>query len=87
MHERVAKAGLVAMVCGALAITGLVSALQVDAFASCRVLYRIPQAVHDSLACRMYSALGLVSFFFLVVAAGFGVAAGVLVFIRPRATR
>jgi hypothetical protein len=87
MHESVAKAGLVAIACGALAVAGLVAGLQVEAFAPCRVLYRIPQAVQDSLACRMHSAIGLASLLFLVVAAGSGVATGVLMFFRRRATK
>ena len=59
MQERVAKAGLVAIACGALAVSGFALASRLDAFAPCRVPYRIPQAVQDSLACHMYSAIGI----------------------------
>jgi hypothetical protein len=82
MEEREAKVGLVAIACGALALGGLAAGSRVDAFAPCRVAYRIHQAVQDSLACHMYSAIGTASLLLLVAAAVSALTAGVLVVLR-----
>jgi len=82
MQERVAKAGLVALACGALTLSGFALASYLDAFAPCRVLYRIHQAVQDSLACHMYSAIGTASLLFLVATVVSAVAAAILVLRR-----
>jgi hypothetical protein len=85
MNEPAAKAALVAVACGALAVTGFALALRLAAFAPCRVLYRIPQAVQDSLACHIYSAISLASLLFVVAAVASGVTAAVFAFFRRTA--
>lgn len=72
------KAALVAVACGALAATGFALALRLEAFAACRVPYRVAQAVRDSLACHIYSAIGLFSLLLVVAAVGSATAAGIL---------
>lgn len=80
------KAALVAVACGALAVTGFTLAFRVEAFAPCRVLYRVSQAVQDSLACHIHSALGLASLLFVVAAVGSATAAGILALYRRTKT-
>jgi hypothetical protein len=82
MNERTAQTGIAAAACGALALIGFVLTSQVEAFAPCRVLYRLPQAVQDSLACRMHSAIGLVSLMFVFAALAVGLAAAFMLLAR-----
>lgn len=85
MTNRIAKAAAVAAASGVLSFLGFLSTGSLDFFASCRVPYRLDQAVQDSLACQTYSAMTLASMLFLVGALGFAVTTGVLVFLRRRA--
>jgi hypothetical protein len=87
VNERAAKIGLAAVVCGVLAFTGYALVLTIDAFEPCRVLYRIPPAVRDSLACRIHSAITLASLLFVVATAVSLAAAGVLAYWRRAGTR
>jgi hypothetical protein len=80
------KAALVAIACGALAATGFALASRMEAFAPCRVLYRVPQVVQDSLACHIYSAINLASLLFVAAAAGSASVAGILVLLRRTGT-
>ena len=84
MTDRVVKVAAVAIGSGVLSVLGFVSASTLDFFAACRVLYRVTQAVQDSLACQSYSAVTLASMLFFVAALGFAVATGLLVFLRRR---
>lgn len=87
MTGRIAKVAAVAVGSGVLSFIGFVCASSLDFFAPCRVLYRTQQAVQESLACQIYSAIFLASMLFAVAALGLVVAAGVLAFSRRRALR
>jgi hypothetical protein len=75
MNERTAQTGLVAIACGVLGLTLLAVAFRAEAFEPCRMRYRLPQAVQDSLACHVHSALGIAALLFLAVAVGAGAVA------------
>jgi hypothetical protein len=85
MDDRTAKTGAIAIACGGLALTGFALASSLDAFAPCRVPYRIPQAVRDSLACHMYAALSVASWPFLIAAVAFAAITVVLLVVRRSA--
>ena len=87
MNERIAKAGLLTIACAVLVLTGFVLTSSLEAFEPCRVLYRLPQAVRDSLACRVHSAIGLAALLFLAITAASAAVTGVLVFIGRGAVR
>jgi hypothetical protein len=80
MTDRAAKVASVAVGSGVLSVIGFVSARSLDFFAPCRVLYRVSQAVQDSLACQSYSAISLASLLFVLAALGFAVTTAVLIF-------
>lgn len=86
MNERVAKTSVGAVACAALAIIGFVLTSRLESFEPCRVLYRIPQAAQDSLACHVYSAISLASLAFSAAAVGTGLVAGFLAVLRRRGT-
>jgi hypothetical protein len=75
MNERTAQTGLVAIACGALGLAMLAVTSLAEAFEPCRMRYRLPQAVQDSLACHVHSALGIAALLFLAAAVGVGAVA------------
>jgi hypothetical protein len=72
-------------VSGVLSFIGFVSASSLEFFAPCRVLYRLDQAVQDSLACQSYSAITFAAALFFCAALVFAVTAGILVLLWRRA--
>jgi hypothetical protein len=87
MNERITKVALTAVGSGILGIVGSAVVPSLEMFAPCRTLYRTDQAVEGSLACQVFSAIGLASLLFLLAAVGFGVATVVLMLLRWRAMR
>ena len=68
MTNRIAKVVSVAIGSAVLSIIGFLSASSLDFFGPCRVVYRVSQAVQDSLACQTYSAITLASVLFALAA-------------------
>ncbi len=82
---RVLLFALTAGASGLLAAGGLATAAWLDAFAPCRVLYRLSDAVHGSLACQSYNAIVLFSTGLGFGACGMAVIAGILFLMRRHA--
>lgn len=61
MDTRAATLALVALTSVFLAAVGFALAAWLEVFAPCRVAYRAPQVVYDSLACQSYAAINLLS--------------------------
>lgn len=53
--------GIVAVASLVTAALGFGASQSLQVFAPCRIVYRTPQAVHDSLACQAYIAINLMS--------------------------
>ena len=85
MNDRVAHFALVAAGSCVLAVVGFVVPGSLEFFAPCRVVYRMHQAVQDSLACQSYAAIGLFSLLLFLAAGILAVVTGVLMFARRRA--
>jgi hypothetical protein len=77
--------GLTAGASGLLAASGFAAAAWLDAFAPCRVLYRVSDAVHGSLACQSYYAIVLFSTGIAFGACGIAAIGGILFLVRRRA--
>jgi hypothetical protein len=73
---------LTAVVSGLLAAGGFAVAAWLDAFAPCRVAYRVSDDVRGSLACQSYSAISLFSAVLAFSACGLVVIAGILFLVR-----
>lgn len=86
MDTRAATLALVALTSGALAAVGLALAMWLEVFAPCRVDYRAPQAVYDSLACQLYAAITLFSLLLAGAAGVLGIAAALRLHGSRRAT-
>jgi hypothetical protein len=71
---------------GLLAGSGFAAAAWLDAFAPCRVLYQVSDAVHGSLACQSYYAIVLFSTGLAFGACGMAVIAGILFLVRRHAS-
>ena len=67
------------------AVGGLFAAAAwLDAFAPCRVSYRVSNSVYGSLACQLYSAIGLLSALLAFAACALAATAGILFLVRRR---
>lgn len=85
MGTRAATLALVSLTSAALAAVGFALAAWLDVFAPCRVVYRAPQVVYDSLACQSYAAIALFSSLLVGAAGVLGIVATVLLYGRRRA--
>jgi hypothetical protein len=75
----------VTAVCTALlAAAGFGLGAWADAFAPCRVPYRLSDELYGSLACQLYYTLGLFSAVLAFAACGLTVVAGILFVVRRR---
>lgn len=73
MDIRAATLVSVALTSAVLAILGFALTAWLDVFAPCRVDYRAPQAVYDSLACQLHAAINLFSLLLVGAAGVFGI--------------
>ncbi len=69
---------------GALSAAGFGVAAWADAFAPCRVPYRVSDELYGSLACQLYYTLGLFSVVLAIAACGLAAVAGILLLFRKR---
>jgi len=79
---RALRFALTACASGLLAAGGFAGAAWLDAFAPCRVSYRVSDAVYGSLACQSYYAMDLFSAVLAFAACGLAVIAGILFLVR-----
>jgi hypothetical protein len=82
--EGALKVAITAVASGVVAVGGYALAARFDAFEPCRVLYRLPENVHGSLACQSYSAIVLFSGLLALAACVLVCLAGILAFVRRR---
>jgi len=69
---------------GLLAAGGFALAAWLDAFAPCRVSYRVGDNVHGTLACQSYSAIMLFSTLLVLGTCALAATAGILFLVRRR---
>jgi uncharacterized membrane protein YidH (DUF202 family) len=67
MPARPERVALVALACAALAIVCFEVMENLEAFAPCRVSYRVHNPVQDSPACKVHGLIGLVSILLIVI--------------------
>jgi hypothetical protein len=77
MDTRAATLILVALSSAVCAAVGFALTAWVEVFAPCRVAYRQPPAVYESLACQIHAAITLFSLLLVAAAAVCCVAAGI----------
>lgn len=68
---------LVAVASGSIAGVGFALGRWLEPFAPCRVAYRQPDVVYESLACQIHAAITLFSLLLMGAAAALAVVAGV----------
>jgi hypothetical protein len=73
MDSRAAILALVALASAVLAALGAALTAWLDVFAPCRVDYRAPQAVYDSLVCQLHAAITLFSLLLVGATGVFGI--------------